>query len=223
MLSMQWAQEPTNASRVHLDAFVAAAARSVPPGALVLDAGAGISPYRHHFDHLRYESSDFGEVDKDYAQDLTYVCDLASVPVDDGRFDLVVLTQVLEHLAEPLTVLEEMHRIVRPGAQIWASCPLYYEEHEQPYDFYRYTQFALRRLFDEAGFADIEIAWLEGYLATVSYQVDLLIRSLPRRANVAKLPLRAVSELCARSDLKRKRTGTGHPKNYTVVARRPLQ
>ena len=222
MFGMQLGQNPTNASRVHLDTFVAAAGSSVPGGALVLDAGAGNSLYRHHFEHVRYESADFAQVDKDYAPDLTYVCELSDIPVDDGRFDLVVLTQVLEHLPEPLIVLKEMYRVLRPGAKIWASCPLYYEEHEQPYDFYRYTQFALRRLFSEAGFADIEIAWLEGYLATVSYQVDLLARSLPRRASVARLPLRVVSELCARSDLKRKRTGTGHPKNYTVVASRPL-
>jgi hypothetical protein len=77
----------------------------VPAGALVLDAGAGRGPYRKHFARHRYESSDFEKVAKEY-QANTYVCDLTAVPVEDGRFDLVLLTQVLEHLPEPIAALK---------------------------------------------------------------------------------------------------------------------
>jgi ubiquinone/menaquinone biosynthesis C-methylase UbiE len=140
-------RSPLNASRVHLDDFIRAAGEATPAGALVLDAGAGDSAYRHHFSHARYESADFMQVDKEYAPDITYVGDLSSIAVEDSRFDMILMTQVLEHLPEPMTVLREMRRVIKPGGQIWASCPFYYEEHEQPYDFYRYTQFALRRMF----------------------------------------------------------------------------
>jgi SAM-dependent methyltransferase len=207
-----------NASRVHLDRFVERAAASVSPGALVLDAGAGSAPYRHRFAHTRYETADFKQVDKTYAPDVTYVGDLAAIPVEDHRFDLVIMTQVLEHLPEPITVLREMHRVLTPGARIWASCPLYYEEHEQPYDFYRYTQFALRRMFAEAGCHDAQIDWLEGYLGTVGYQLDVAAQALPRLLLPVRAMLIGVSEICNRSDVRRKRTDRGHPKNYTVVA-----
>jgi len=209
---------PVNPSRVHLDNYVRDAGRSLPKGAVVLDAGAGDSIYRRHFESGIYESADFAKVDKPYAPDLTYVCDLAEVPVADGRYDLVVLTQVLEHLPEPLTVLREMRRVIKPGAKIWASCPFYFVEHEQPYDFYRYTQFALRRLFTEAGFADIQIDWLEGYWGTVGYQITLMAQALPRRLRPLKLGLRIIGELCSRRDLGSKRTDVGHPKNYTIIA-----
>jgi SAM-dependent methyltransferase len=221
MSTLQWARTPTNASRIRLDQFAAAAGRSVGPGAIVLDAGAGSSPYRRHFAHATYESADFGQAAKHYAPDLTYVCDLSEIPVADGRYELVLLSQVLEHLPEPMAVIGELHRVLAPGGRLWTSCPLYYEEHDVPYDFFRYTQFALRRMFDESGFVDVELDWLEGYMATVSYQFELMARSLPRAATPAKVPLRLISEVCARSDLRHKHMTSGHPKNYTIVARRP--
>ena len=207
-----------NASRVHLDRFVRRAAASVPAGGVVLDAGAGDGAYRGHFGHLVYESADFAKLDKEYDPGLTYVGDLAQLPVADDRFDLIIMTQVLEHLPEPLQVLRELRRVLKPGARIWASCPLFYEEHEQPFDFYRYTQFGLAHLFEQAGYGEIEIEWLEGYMATVSYELDVAARALPPRARPLRTLLRAGSELAARSDLRRKRADRGHPKNYTVVA-----
>jgi SAM-dependent methyltransferase len=145
----------------------------------------------------------------------TYVCDLTAVPVEDGRFDLVVLTQVLEHLPEPIAALKEMHRITKPGCKIWASTPLFYEEHEKPYDFFRYTQFSLRRLFSEAGFSDITLKWLEGYWGTVSYEFYVAARSIGRPF---RRVLNTAGNAFARADLRSKRTDIGHPKNYTIVA-----
>lgn len=145
-----------NASRHRLWIENAAFAASVPEGARVLDAGAGRAPYRSLFAHARYESADFEQVDKVYAPS-TYVCDLSEIPVEDGRFGYVVFNQVMEHLPEPLTVLEELHRVLEPGGRMIYSGPLFYQEHEQPYDFYRYTQYGLRHLFGRAGF-EIELS-----------------------------------------------------------------
>ncbi len=111
-----------NASRVRLDAFARRAAASVPPGARVLDAGAGEGAYRAHFAQTRYEAADFQQVDKPYGQ-LDYVCDVDSIPVEDERYDLVLCTQVLEHLPEPADVLTELHRVLRAGGTLWLTRP----------------------------------------------------------------------------------------------------
>src|SRR5215210_9514252 len=133
-----------NSSRAYLPRFLARAAESVEPGQLVLDAGAGRAQYRGLFAHARYETADFLAVKgKKYAQP-DYVCDLAAIPVEDARFDHVLLTQVLEHIPEPRLVLAELHRVLKPGGTLWLTAPLFYAEHERPYDFYRYTQFGLR-------------------------------------------------------------------------------
>jgi SAM-dependent methyltransferase len=200
---------------------VAAAGADVPDGGRILDAGAGNGLYRHHFAHAEYEAADFEAVpDKEYAYNH-YVCDLAAIPVDDDRYDVVLLSQVLEHLPEPLAVLSELRRVLKPEGRIFASAPLFYEEHEQPYDFYRYTQFGLRRLFEEAGFHGLTIDWLEGYLGTVSYQLDVFARALEgtNRWRRGAPVVRRLSVASARADVRKKITNLGHPKNYTVVAK----
>lgn len=54
-----------NSSRWYLDRWVAEAVRAGTDKSFrVLDAGAGIAPYRKHFEHVTYETADFGEVDK---------------------------------------------------------------------------------------------------------------------------------------------------------------
>jgi SAM-dependent methyltransferase len=208
-----------NSSRVYLDGFARRAAASVPQGACVLDAGAGSGPYRDYFTHTRYEAADFERVPgKEYSGNH-YVCDLSAIPVEDSRYDLIFLTQVLEHLPHPCAVLAELHRVLKLDGQLWASAPLFYEEHEQPYDFYRYTQFGLRRLFEESGFKDLQIDWLEGYLGTLSYELDVAARALERtRLRPGRRVVWGLRDLAARADLRYRITGVGHPKNYTVIA-----
>jgi ubiquinone/menaquinone biosynthesis C-methylase UbiE len=142
-----------NSSRVYLHRFLVRAGQEVRPGQLVLDAGAGRAPYRDLFSHARYETADFLAVKGKKYVEPDYVCDLAEIPVEGDRFDHVLLTQVLEHIPEPPLVLAELYRVLAPGGLILCSVPLFYEEHQKPYDYFRYTQFALRKLFEDAGFA----------------------------------------------------------------------
>jgi SAM-dependent methyltransferase len=210
-----------NSSRVFLDRFAAAAGAATPADGRVLDAGAGNGLYRHHFDHAEYEAADFEAVPgKEYSGNH-YVCDLAAIPVENDRFDIVLFSQTLEHLPQPGPVLDELHRVLKPGGRVFASAPLFYEEHEQPFDFYRYTQFGLRHLFEAAGFEDLQIDWLEGYLGTVSYELDVFTRALEgtNRWRRAAPITRRLSVAAARSDVRKKITNLGHPKNYTLVGK----
>lgn len=225
-----------NSSRYRLWQENAVFAAMVPAGAMVLDAGAGTAPYRSLFEHARYESADFEKVDRPYAQS-TYVCDLGRIPVENGRFDFIIFNQVMEHLSEPQIVLSELHRVLKPGGRMIYTGPLFYEEHEQPYDFYRYTQFGLRHLFSRAGFAIDRIEWLEGYFGTVGYQLDRMARYLPwRPAHLGNgvighalvpwmLAMKVVSAAGAvlfhRLEVRTKFQARGYPKNYVVIARKP--
>lgn len=211
-------------------------AATVPPGARVLDAGSGTAPYRPLFDHADYESADFQQVDKTYTPP-TYVCDLADIPVEDERFDYVVFNQVMEHLPEPSKVLAELFRVLAPGGRMIYTGPLFFEEHEAPYDYYRYTRFGLEHLFAQAGFDVDRLDWLEGYFGTVGYQLNRMARYLPLRPRSlggglsglvltpAMLGLKVVfaslSLLFHRLETQVKFMAAGYPKNYLAIVVKP--
>lgn len=204
----------------------------VPKGALVLDAGAGDAPYKGLFKHARYESADFEKADRIYAPS-TYVCDLRSIPVEDCRFDFIIFNQVMEHLPEPKLVLCELLRVLKPGGKMIYTGPLFFEEHEQPYDYYRYTQFGLRYLFTAAGFEIERMDWLEGYFGTVGYQLNSMSRCIPykpRNLNLGvvgyglvpfMLLMKAAFAICSvlfhRLEICTKYEERGYPKNYVAI------
>jgi SAM-dependent methyltransferase len=227
---------PFNSSRARLERENAAFAATIPRDALVLDAGAGTSPYKSLFAHTRYECADFEQVHKSYAQQ-TYKCDLSAIPVEDSRFDAIVFNEVMEHVPEPALVLCELHRVLKPGGAMIHSAPLFYEEHEQPFDFYRYTQFGIRHLFGKAGFEIERLDWLEGYFGTLAYQCTTAARVLPRHpsrfgggltgaaAAVGAALLRPafglLGTLLHGLEMRHKFTRRGYPKTYVVIARKP--
>lgn len=235
MLTEKWLKKlEVNSSRKYLYDFVSEAAASLSKGALVLDAGAGDSLYKSLFSEMIYESADFCQVQKEYSK-VTYVCDLANIPVEDNRYDMVLLTQVLEHIPEPKNVLKEIHRILKPKGEIWLSAPLFYQEHEIPFDFYRYTQFGFKHLLQSANLTVKKIEWVEGYYGTLSYQLATSAKALPRNpkyygggiigyfTSIIVLYLKPLffilSILFSRLDIREKYISPlGYCKNYAIVA-----
>jgi SAM-dependent methyltransferase len=137
--------------------FVAAAAQSVPPGARVLDVGAGDAPYRELFAHTRYETTDWTESPHAGAGAVDYVASADALPLDEGSVDVVLLTQVLEHVPEPAQVLAELARVLKPGGRLYLTAPLVWELHELPHDYFRYTGPGLRHLLAGSGFVDVVV------------------------------------------------------------------
>jgi SAM-dependent methyltransferase len=204
----------------------------------VLDAGAGEQLYAPLFAEHVYESADFLQVEKPYAPKTMYVCDLREIPVESNRYDAVLLTQVLEHLPAPEDVLQELFRVLKPGGVIWATTPLFFEEHEAPFDFHRYTQYGLRSRLEGAGFAVAKVERLEGWFGVLGYQAQTMAKYLPRTpgpygggptglllaaiawpASVAAL---AMSRLLNRLEMV-KLVDAGYPKNYAAMALKPQQ
>ena len=121
------------------------------------DVGAGHAPYRELFAHVEYVTLDHAVTLHAEVESLSLVGSADDLPVPAGTFDAVICTQVLEHLAHPQAALEEFHRVLRPGGRLFLTAPLTWEEHEMPFDFFRYTSSGLRHLVTQAGFENVQI------------------------------------------------------------------
>lgn len=101
-------------------------------------------------------------------------CDLLQpLPFDDGSFDTIVLTDVIEHIPTPQNLLRELQRILATGGSVVGSVPFLYRLHEEPYDYFRYTAHALQRLAGEAG---LQVTLLRPYGAGLDVVCDLLAK-----------------------------------------------
>ena len=116
-------------------------ARSLTAGTRVLDAGAGECRYARKFSHCRYVAVDLavGDADWDYSR-LDGVADLARLPFRDGSFGAALNIVVLEHVRDPRAVLQELNRVLAPGARLLLAAPQEWGVHQAPHDYFRYTR-----------------------------------------------------------------------------------
>ena len=153
-------------SRLNVDliaGFYAAYLQRYARGKL-LDLGCGKVPLYQAYKELitdnicvDWEHSPHGGEYLDYACDLTQ-----DLPFGDGAFDTIILSDVLEHIPEPMHLWKEMSRTLADGGTLFMNVPFYYWIHEQPQDFYRYTEFALRRFTCESGLQVIHLDSIGG-------------------------------------------------------------
>ncbi len=119
------------------------------PAPCVLDYGAADSPYRDALPQAReWVAADLSG--NPHAQ--MQLNPDGSVPSPDGRFDLVVSTQVLEHVADPALYLAECFRVLRPGGTLLLSTHGMMVWHPDPHDYWRWTSEGLRVVVEQAGF-----------------------------------------------------------------------
>ena len=127
-------------------------AGELPAGARLLDAGAGEAQYACLFRDFRYVAVDLGIGDETWGYDaLDAVAALERLPFPDNTFDAALNIVTLEHVREPKAVLAEIARVLRPGGRLLLVTPFEWEEHQQPHDYYRYTQYSLNYLLQECG------------------------------------------------------------------------
>jgi len=174
--------------------WVAKQASRVPAGSSVLDVGAGSCPYRPLFKHCRYKTQDFQGLKDDqlnfgsYGQ-IDYICDATDIPVPDASFDVILCTEVLEHVPEPIRVLKEIARILKQGGRLIMTAPLGSGIHQEPYHFYGgYTPFWYEKFLGEAGFDSISIESNAGFYKFFSQESLRFIQlSMPARLQMGWL------------------------------------
>lgn len=139
-------------------------------GGSILDFGCGSKPYRSLFTNAdRYLGVDIEQSGHDHATsqvDVYY--DGRHLPFADHEFDNVVAFEVFEHVFNLPEMLTEIRRVLKPGGEIVFSVPFAWPEHEQPYDFARYTSFGIRHILQELGYQVQSIEKTNGSVAAIA-------------------------------------------------------
>lgn len=141
-----------------------------------LDVGCGLRPYESSFPQGVYIGVDIevsGRNSELKAPDHYY--DGRTLPFPDESFEGVICTQVLEHVPDPGLLLAEMYRVLKPGGRLIMSLPFVWQEHEAPYDFFRYTRFGATSLLNRAGFEVSDLIKNTGTIEALAVLVNSYI------------------------------------------------
>jgi len=138
--------------------FMKYSASATPKGSKVLDAGAGPGPYEPLFAHCNYEATDFHP-----DNNIDFVCSLDRIPRDNGTYDAIISTEVLEHVEYPQDVMNEFFNILKKGkpgestGKLYLTCPQGWGLHQEPHNYYNFTKYGLKSLLKNAGFKEENI------------------------------------------------------------------
>jgi len=133
----------------------------------LIDIGCGTKPYKdlmvpYVIEHKGIDHE--GTLHDRYNIDLFGTA--YEIPVENNSFDSALCTAVLEHLEEPELAIRECFRILKPGGVAIYSVPFIWHLHEEPRDFYRFSKYGLKYLFEKVGFEIIELKALSGFWVT---------------------------------------------------------
>jgi SAM-dependent methyltransferase len=118
----------------------------------LLDVGCGTKPYRALFKVDEYLGLDIDSETTRRRGVADVLYDGTRFPFEGARFDAVLCNQVLEHVFNPDAFVDELRRVLTPGGRLLLTVPFVWDEHEQPWDYARYSSFGLRSLLEKHGF-----------------------------------------------------------------------
>jgi SAM-dependent methyltransferase len=120
----------------------------------MLDLGCGTKPYRQQFvnveKYIGLDVAQSGNHEGKSNVDVFY--DGKTIPFENNSIDGVFSSETFEHIFNLEEVLSEIRRVLKKDGLLLATCPFFWPEHEAPYDFARYTSFAIKDLLIRNGF-----------------------------------------------------------------------
>jgi SAM-dependent methyltransferase len=121
-----------------------------------LDVGCGTKPYQKYFNCSEYIGLEIETTLNRELKKADYFYDGKKFPFSDADFDSIVTNQVLEHVFNPDEFLFEINRVLKINGKLFLTVPFVWDEHEQPYDYARYSSFGLKSLLERHGFEIIK-------------------------------------------------------------------
>lgn len=177
------------ASRAGLYEFLEAQFATIPPAAHVLSVGAGGEVNRRLNGHSRTQGFQVVSFDIDEARGPDRVGDICTYDFAGERFDVVVISEVLEHVHSPHLALQNLHAIMVDGGRLILTTPFILPIHERPHDYYRFTRYGLEFLLRE--FRDVTVRERNSYFEVIDVLWMRLLQAdgrIPRGVIAVVLP-----------------------------------
>jgi SAM-dependent methyltransferase len=122
----------------------------------ILELGSGrqdLGPDAYSMQPLFDPSNEF--VQSDVVPDYGHAVVDATTMDFDSEFDVVICSNVLEHVYDYHAAVERIHRALKPGGRVVISVPVLFPYHDEPQDFWRFTEYGIRRVLER--FSAVEV------------------------------------------------------------------
>lgn len=192
----------------------------------VLDVGCGVKPYYPLFES---RAAEYVGIDAVPGPCSDVVGTVERLPFEDGRFDVVLCTQVLEHVEDPQRAAGEIARVLARDGVALVSTHGVFLYHPDPVDLWRWTHAGLARLFRTTGeWSEITVTPNGEAVACLGYIACQYLDELGRRSGsdvLRRALLRSVNAVASRLDARFPPRARGwNPgslsSNYLLSARR---
>jgi len=189
----------------------------------LLDLGCGKVPlyaaYKNHIDEnicVDWAGSIHKNEYLDYVHDINI-----RLPLDDNEFDTIILSDVLEHIENPTQLWNEMNRVLKKGGKLILNVPFFYWLHETPYDYYRFTEYALRKFANDTSFKIILLKPTGGIIEVLTDLVAKTFMYVPILGRILSITIQSFGTFFSRTRIGHKissKTSKIFPLGYFLVA-----
>jgi len=182
---------------------------SIPSGLRILDAGAGELANKKYCTHLDYTSQDFCQYEGDgnskglqegswNTNEIDIVGDITDIPEADQFFDVILCSEVLEHLPNPVKALEEFHRLLKQGGKLILTAPFCSLTHFAPYHYSSgYNKYFYEFHLENLGFKLYEVSSNGNFFEFVAQEVHRipLMADKYSSKNISRLERYAINKV----------------------------
>jgi 2-polyprenyl-3-methyl-5-hydroxy-6-metoxy-1,4-benzoquinol methylase len=170
--------------------WIRARLADIPRGQKILDAGCGSQRYRKDCEHLHYHAQDFGKYVSDEKESMTagrnaytygkldYIGNIWSIAEADAFFDIILCTEVFEHIPYPNETITEFARLLRPGGKLILTVPANCLRHMDPFFFYSgFSDRYFEKLLPENAFEILSLETVGSYHAWLMVETARSMRN----------------------------------------------
>ena len=156
--------------RYYIDQFYAINVKKISSGSSVLDLGGNKIKKRGQFNLDEYKFNIiYANLSLDKTPDIQIMAEC--IPIKNDCFDLIICSELLEHVLNPRKVLDEIYRVMKVGGKVLITVPFLYNIHADPHDYGRYTDTYWDSVMKSIGFKKITVIKQGGFFSVL---VDMM-------------------------------------------------